>query len=241
MKRRGWLFLAWALLPLPAWWLHTRYGPLLTIHDQAGHLIQNAAEKTKSGDWPAVQASESQFLSLLPKDAEHQNDRMRAQLAIEDAKAHQQKQAEAINDLLELQKSIATDPTVSDLVRRDLRFQLARYEFYNAWRMRLDGAPQWLAHIERARQQFRYLAESADDQTLRTAAVYNTQACIRIERMDLSELLAIPPDPVGVSQQPSAPSDQDDNQEKKDSSPPVQDSSAHGELGRHSDRPHKGS
>jgi hypothetical protein len=95
------------------------------------------------------------------------------------------------------------------------RHMLATSAYYAAWMMRLEGAEteDWLQEAERARQQFRWIAESADiesaqgnqdqttgdqatgDQALseeRKTAAENLEATIRLEQMDLSTLSARP-------------------------------------------------
>src|SRR5262249_5114809 len=91
------------------------------------------------------------------------------------------------------------------------RHELAASSYYAAWLMRLQGArpDEWKPEAERARQQFRLLAEGGlgNEQAARIAAgsldeahdsdsgsVFrqNLEATIRLERMDLGELLARP-------------------------------------------------
>jgi hypothetical protein len=92
------------------------------------------------------------------------------------------------------------------------RHELAASSYYAAMIMRLEGgAPEdWKPEAERARQQFRLLAEQAESQSLTAVGVeqgnpqssanqlistvmqQNLEATIRLEQMDLSELLARP-------------------------------------------------
>ena len=74
--------------------------------------------------------------------------------------------------------------------------ELARSSYYAAWIMRLEGAAadEWKPEAERARQQFRLLAERAEDGKSQDAALFkrNLEATIRLEQMDLNTLLAKP-------------------------------------------------
>jgi hypothetical protein len=84
--------------------------------------------------------------------------------------------------------------------------ELARSSYYAAWIMRLEGAApdEWKPEAERARQQYRLLAERAESRlSLRESSAggdaadaglfkRNLEATIRLEQMDLSTLLARP-------------------------------------------------
>ena len=74
--------------------------------------------------------------------------------------------------------------------------ELARSSYYAAWIMRLEGAApdEWKPEAERARQQYRLLAERAADGNAADAGLFqrNLEATIRLEQMDLSTLLARP-------------------------------------------------
>ena len=63
--------------------------------------------------------------------------------------------------LADLQQDEKGDP----VLLASARHELARSSYYAAWLMRLEGATaeEWKPEAERARQQFRLLAEQADD------------------------------------------------------------------------------
>jgi hypothetical protein len=74
------------------------------------------------------------------------------------------------------------------------RHELATSSYYAAMIMRLEGgAPEdWKPEAERARQQFRLLAEQTESESPAAVMQQNLEATIRLEQMDLSELLARP-------------------------------------------------
>ncbi|MEN6451692.1 MAG: hypothetical protein ABFC96_14465, partial [Thermoguttaceae bacterium] len=74
--------------------------------------------------------------------------------------------------------------------------ELAESSYYAAWIMRLEGATpdEWKPEAERARQQYRLLAERADVDKDATSELFqrNLEATIRLEQMDFNTLLAKP-------------------------------------------------
>jgi hypothetical protein len=92
-----------------------------------------------------------------------------------------------------LQKDPGTDPALL----ADARQALANAQYYLTWLMRLEGDPrsEWEPEIEGARQSYRLLAEQAQSRGDEAAAKQHQEdleATIRLARMDLSELQALP-------------------------------------------------
>lgn len=172
------LFLAWLLVPIAciAW----HYGP-----GQAELARDLAGEHVVAGRY--VEA-----ISSLPEN----DDDTRNRLLLKQAKARIQK-GEMIEGQEQLQKLLA------DLESRDqsstplaagVRHELATASYHTAWLMRLEGAtPQeWKPESERARQQFRLLAELHGDDDPDRRFQKNLEATIRLEQMDLDVLKAKP-------------------------------------------------
>jgi hypothetical protein len=78
----------------------------------------------------------------------------------------------------------------------NIRATLGAAEYYTAWLMRLEGAPanEWTPEVENARQHYRFLSEDQLQAGLPSAADNQKclEAAIRLARMDLSELRAMP-------------------------------------------------
>ena len=79
---------------------------------------------------------------------------------------------------------------------RDVRAALASAQYYAAWLMRLEGAPreEWTIEADQSRQNFRLLAEETAQTDPKGADAHrkNLESTIRLARMDLSELQALP-------------------------------------------------
>jgi hypothetical protein len=101
--------------------------------------------------------------------------------------------------LSDLEAEDDRDPELTASVRHEL----ATASYFTAWLMRLEGATadEWKPEAERARQQYRLLAEQADDEQPAPSAAAddraaafkkNLESTIRLEQMDLSVLMSMP-------------------------------------------------
>ena len=103
---------------------------------------------------------------------------------------------EGQEQLQKLLSKLETDPQANPALVGQAAGELAESSYYAAWIMRLEGATaeEWKPEAERARQQFRLLAERAENAQDADAGLFqrNLEATIRLEQMDLSTLLAKP-------------------------------------------------
>ena len=88
----------------------------------------------------------------------------------------------------ELESSKTAD---ANLVK-DARQSLANAQYYMTWLMRLEGLPaeEWEPEIEASRQNYRLLAESADEGE-QLNFQQDLESAIRLARLDLSDLQAL--------------------------------------------------
>ena len=77
-----------------------------------------------------------------------------------------------------------------------VRASLASAQYYTGWLMRLELAEkeEWMEPVEKARQNFRLLAEQSAKTDAKASEEHqkNLEAVVRLARMDLSELQALP-------------------------------------------------
>ena len=79
----------------------------------------------------------------------------------------------------------------------DARGALANAQYYTTWLMRLEGLSreEWEPEIEASRQNYKLLAEHAEeagDEAAAEQARSDLESSIRLARMDLDELQGLP-------------------------------------------------
>jgi len=187
----------WLIVPLAALGLHYGLGQGAMQRDLAAEHARDARRAADSEDWSLAAVAYSVARSQWPEDS--RNGRWRLELAEAGAQIRSgeliagQEQLETL--LEEMENDLSADATLRAAVRHDL----ATSSYYAAWIMRLEGAEtdEWKQEAERARQQFRLLAEQADEiygpgSTEKRTAQENLEATIRLEQMDLRTLMARP-------------------------------------------------
>ncbi len=192
MKRT--LILVWLLAPVAIIAWHYGPGQDLLERDRAGSLTRSAEAAAAQSRWEPAAARFAEAGRALPEDDRAARRRLRLAEACSRIQAGEmiegQEQLEAL--LGELEKQPDDDPPLLTSVRHEL----ATASYYAAWLMRLEGATaeEWKPEAERARQQFRLLAElprhAEDGRAERFKK--NLEATIRLEQMDLSTLKAKP-------------------------------------------------
>jgi hypothetical protein len=185
-------WVVWALVPVGIGALHMGPGQCLLKRDAAGESIKNAALAAGDGDWMAAAASYAAAREALPDEARDE----KLKLAIAEAKALVEagdflSAAKQFEELIAQQE--ASDAP-DEAVLKELRTELGEVAYYTAWVMRIEGATadEWKPETEKARQQFRLLSETLDGDADAESFKKNLEAAIRLEQMDLSELLALP-------------------------------------------------
>lgn len=191
MNRRL-LWCLWAILPIAVAALHFGPGQRLLARDRASRELSAGFAAMEDENWPEA------TLRLAAA---------RAMLGEDELEARSQLELVEVLSRIEAGEFIEAATQIDEALRRELssgarrdavvrKFRSADGEagYYAAWVMRLEGASEdeWRAESERARQQFRHLTETASDDSERRIANENLEAVIRLERMDLSELRAMP-------------------------------------------------
>lgn len=104
---------------------------------------------------------------------------------------------EAHGDLRTLVDELAADDMADPELLAEARDAYANSQYYMTWLMRLEGQSRdvWEPEIEAARQNYKMLAERAEEQGDAAAATKHREdleASIRLERMDLAMLQGLP-------------------------------------------------
>lgn len=209
------LLVLWLIVPaiLIAW----HYGPgqreLLLDDAAAAHRRAQAAAAAE--DWATAASASGDALALLAKAealtrqtadaAEHGSatgepapaasiSPLVAELTVEQARARM-RSGELLEGMAQLQDLLVQtgDNPALSATREQARHELASGNYHAAWLMRLEGAAsdEWQISAEVARQEFRLLAETGSP-AITSAAARNLEATIRLQRMDLDELKALP-------------------------------------------------
>lgn len=189
------LIVAWLFAGLGGVIYH--YGPgqeKLEI-DRISGLLNVARHNVEQGLWTdAVQTFDS-ALAELPGEKVNE---ARA-VTLEKAKAQMMaaQLPEARESLQSLLTDMRSDENADPKLMADVQSTLANSQYYTTWLMRLEGLPEdeWMPEIEAARQHYTQLTKEAkkrgDDKLLETS-LEDLESSIRLARMDLSDLQALP-------------------------------------------------
>jgi hypothetical protein len=194
------IVLVWLVVPLLVGAYHYGPGQQRMQWDDAAHFAATGDGQAQAGDHANAVRSYDAALAALPADAT----RARQRIRLERAKSQllSQKLPEAHEDLtalvdeLETEKLEAEESVDAELLS-DARCALANTQYYMTWLMRLEGLPKdvWEPEIESARQTYRLIAERAeasDDAEAAQRGREDLESAIRLARMDLSDLQALP-------------------------------------------------
>lgn len=183
----------WMLVPVVLLAVHYGPGQRSLARDEAAQHLARARAAESAQNWSAAVASYAAALATLP--AEDLRARQAIQLARANARIYTGELPEAIQDLDTLLDAMVKGQAEASRVR-EVRASLASAQYYAAWLMRLEGAAreEWTIEADQARQHFRLLAEETAAADPATAAAHrkNLESTIRLARMDLAELQALP-------------------------------------------------
>ncbi len=188
------LAIFWTLLPVAAVAWHYGPGRAQLARDRAGEQIRSARTAAGEDDRDRAALLYAAAANALPEQDRADRNRLELAQACNRIRAGQMVEGqEQLEELLaELEEGGQSDPDLAASVRHEL----ATASYYAAWLMRLEGATaeEWKPETERARQQFRLLAERSQQAGDGSEESFkeNLEATIRLERMDLSVLKARP-------------------------------------------------
>jgi len=189
------LIVAWLFTGLGGVIYHYGPGQEKLEVDRISGLLQVARHNAEQEQWiEAVQTFDS-ALAEMPGDKVNES---RA-VMLEKAKAQMMAASlpEARSTLQSLLSDMRADEDADPKLLLDVQSTLANSQYYMTWLMRLEGLPEeeWMPEIEAARQHYTQLAKEAkklsDDKLLETS-LEDLESAIRLARMDLSDLQALP-------------------------------------------------
>jgi hypothetical protein len=191
MKKNLLIFL-WALAPVALLAYHFGPGQAGLAREEAKTSIQAALDFEAGKQWQQAIDSYNDALAALP-DSETAK-RHQLQLARANARIYVGELPEAMLSMEHLLDETAkgSDKELESKVRSSL----ASAQYYTGWLMRLELAEkeEWKEPLEKARQNFRLLAEQTDKTDAKASEDHqkNLEAVVRLARMDLSEVQALP-------------------------------------------------
>jgi hypothetical protein len=190
---KKYLVLLWLLLPLPVLVFHFTRGQQWLARDQARDLVARGAAAEQAADWPAADHAYREAARLTGKTDEAL--RLRLDLAQTRVRHRAGEPVAAID----LAGQLLADPAFAampEAFRREAREQAARLHYHAAWVMRLEGAGRelWMEEAEKARQNFRLLAEDAGtaDESEASRRRTNLESAVQLQRLSLTELMGRP-------------------------------------------------
>ncbi|HQX50425.1 MAG TPA: hypothetical protein PLR25_10980 [Planctomycetaceae bacterium] len=195
---KKWYIILWLIVPVAALGYHFAAGEHYQKMDAIGGHLRTARSLAQQTQWSAAVAEFETALESLPDDADSARRELRLELA--QAKMNASRLPEAHEDLKKLLDEMLAkterQPDDAEFENR-VRESLASSQYYMTWLMRLEGLPrdEWEPEIESARQNYRLLAERADETgraDQKKTQLENLEASIKLARLDLSDLQGLP-------------------------------------------------
>ncbi|MED5381598.1 MAG: hypothetical protein VYC47_03430 [Verrucomicrobiota bacterium] len=191
MKKNLLIFL-WALAPVALLAYHFGPGQAGIAREEARSSIRAALEFEAGEQWQQAIDAYNDALASLP-DTESAK-RRQLQLARANARIYVGELPEAMLSMQHLLDETAKGDDRE--LESKVRSSLASAQYYTGWLMRLELAEkkEWTEPLEKARQNFRLLAEQTAKTDAKASEDHqkNLEAVVRLARMDLSEVQALP-------------------------------------------------
>lgn len=189
------LVVAWLFVGLGGLIYH--YGPgqeQLEI-DKVSGLLKDARHLVDDQEWSEAVDAFDVVLAELPGDKVEESRRVTLELAKAQMMAAQLPKAR--ENLQGLLSDLRDDGCEDEEFVANVQSTLANSQYYTTWLMRLEGLPEeeWMPEIEAARQHYTQLtkkAETSGDDKLLSTSLEDLESSIRLARMDLSDLQALP-------------------------------------------------
>ncbi len=189
------LIVAWLFAGLGGVIYHYGPGQKMMEIDRINRMLKEARQSVSDEDWATAVEQFDSILAVLPGEK-----KLEAQgLVLEKAKAQMMaaqlpKARESLESLLQdVRDNEDADPEFV----AEVQSTLANSQYYMTWLMRLEGLPEeeWMPEIEAARQHYTQLtrdAQQAGDTQLARRCAEDLESSIRLARMDLGDLQALP-------------------------------------------------
>ncbi len=189
------LIVAWLFAGLGGVIYHFGPGQEKMEIDRISQMMKDARQTVADEDWPEAVKQFDAILAELPAEKTVES----RQLMLEKAKAQMMaaelpKARKSLQSLLEdVRQDEGSDPAFV----AEVQATLANSQYYMTWLMRLEGLPEeeWMPEIEAARQHYTQLtidAEKIGDDSLAQRSSEDLESAIRLQRMDLGDLQALP-------------------------------------------------
>ncbi len=197
---RGALVCLWLLVPAVVAAYHYGPGQQRMLLDDAARYLKQADAQAAAEHWGEACESYDAALAALPGDnIDAGNIDAARRVRLERAKAQMlsSQLPEAYDGLVALSDELTADKQAPAELVTGTRTAMANAQYYMTWLMRLEGRPrdEWEPVIEASRQNYRLLAEDAQqrgDTASGTKHSEDLEAAIRLARMDLADLQALP-------------------------------------------------
>ena len=189
------LIVAWLFVGLGGAIFHFGPGQEMLEIDRVNQIIKDARVAVADENWSGAVEKYEEVLSAMPVDKTAES---RA-ITLEKAKA-QMMNAElpkARQTLETLLVNSRADEESDTRFVAEVQSTLANSQYYMTWLMRLEGLPEeeWMPEIEAARQHYTQLTQTAKelgDSELQQRSSEDLESAIRLARMDLGDLQALP-------------------------------------------------
>ena len=194
--KKNLFILLWALAPVALLAYHFGPGQDGLAREEAKASIRAALDFEAGQQWQQAIDAYNEALATLP-DTETAK-RQQLQLARANARIYVGELPEA---MLAMEHLLDETAKGSDSkLESKVRSSLASAQYYTGWLMRLELAEkkEWKEPLEKARQNFRLLAEQTAKTDAKASEDHqknlekNLEAVVRLARMDLSEVQALP-------------------------------------------------
>ena len=190
--KKNLFILLWALAPVALLAYHYGPGQNGLAREDAKASIQAALDFEAGQQWQQAIDAYNEALATLP-DTEMAK-RQQLQLARANARIYIGELPEAMLAMEHLLNETAKGS--DSKLESKVRSSLASAQYYAGWLMRLELAEkkEWKEPLEKARQNFRLLAEQTAKTDAKASGDHqkNLEAVVRLARMDLSEVQALP-------------------------------------------------
>ncbi|HEY2838204.1 MAG TPA: hypothetical protein VGJ26_03600 [Pirellulales bacterium] len=192
---RGILLGGWLLVPVLMGAYHYGPGQRRMELDETQDALSAARKSVQAKNYELAVKQFSEALAAIPSDQVAETRRIRLERAKAQLLAHDL--PSAYNDLTALLAELQEDKSTDPKLVADTQQAMANAQYYLTWLMRLEGQPRdvWEPEIEGSRQLYRMLAEQATaggEKPEATSRQEDLEAAVRLARLDLSELQALP-------------------------------------------------
>ncbi len=189
------LIVAWLFAGLGGVIFHFGPGQEKLEIDRVNQIMKNARVNVEENNFAEAIDMYDEVLAALPSEKKQAS----RGIVLEKAKAQMMgaKLPEARESLATLLDDVRLDEESDPKFVSDVQSTLANSQYYMTWLMRLEGRPEeeWKPEIEAARQHYTQLTEQAEasgNKELLTRSSEDLESTVRLGRMDLADLQALP-------------------------------------------------